>query len=303
MGVLHSEVAAVASCPEKQPVHLVEGYAPLSPIFLLGPSFTAYYLFKCVLEFANSKSTLQSEANNTTLRPVTIKQILDATQPFPEANYTIDGQDVSSIVFVGQVRNISTQATNVTYKLDDGTGEIEAKQWVTPSEDMDTTDDLGKEGKDRNGVDVNGYAKVFARLKSLMGDRKVLNAHCVRPLTDINELHFHFLESAAVHLFHTRGPPPSAGGAGGTGAGAGAGGDAAMGGLDGTGGALPAMTPVAKRVFNLLKTEPQTNEGLHAQLIAAKLSLPPSDVVRAAHELINAGLIFSTIDDDTYTVW
>lgn len=250
------------------------------------------------MAFANSKSTLQTEANNTTLRPVTIKQILDSTQPYPEANYTIDGQDVSSVVFVGQVRNISTQATNVTYKLDDGTGEIETKQWVTPSDDMDTTDDLGKEGKDRNGVDVNGYAKVFARLKSLMGDRKVLNAHCVRPLTDINELHFHFLESAAVHLFHTRGPPPSAGGAGR---------DAAMGELDGTsyGGsdaALPAMTPVAKRVFNLLKTEPQTNEGLHAQLIAAKLSLPPSDVVRAAQELLNTGLIYPTIDDDTYTV-
>ena len=62
------------------------------------------------------------------------------------------------------------------------------------------------------------------------------------------------------------------------------------------------MTPVAKRVFNLLKTEPQTNEGLHAQLIAAKLSLPPSDVVRAAQELLNTGLIYPTIDDDTYTV-
>lgn len=172
---------------------------------------------------------------------------------------------------------------------------------------MDTTDDLGKEGKDRNGVDVNGYAKVFARLKSLMGDRKVLNATAVRPLTDINELHFHFIEAAAVHLFHTRGPPPSDGGAGGVAGGTSAGGDAAMGGLGGTSyggsdGALQGMTPVAKRVFNLLKMEPQTNEGLHAQLIAAKLSLPPTDVVRAAHELLNTGLIYSTIDDDTYTV-
>ncbi|KAL4973272.1 hypothetical protein BDW66DRAFT_168766 [Aspergillus desertorum] len=251
----------------------------------------------------NSPSGGRPEGNNTTLRPVTIKQILDATQPYPEANYTIDGQDVSSIVFIGQVRNISTQATNVTYKLDDGTGEIEAKQWVTPSDDMDTTDDLGKEGKDRNGVEINGYAKVFGKLKSLFGDRKVINTHCVRPLTDINELHFHFLEAAAVHLFHTKGAPGGVGGA----TGKIGGGDAAMGGLDGAGGGggggfPPSMSATARRVYNLLKTEPQNNEGLHAQFIAAKLGLPPPDVVRAGDELINAGMVFSTVDDQTWVI-
>lgn len=255
----------------------------------------------CLVSCTNI-SHVQPEGNNTTLRPVTIKQILDAIQPYPEAGYTIDGQDVSSIVFVGQVRNISTQATNVTYKLDDGTGEIEAKQWITPSDEMDMTDDLGKEGKERNGVEVNGYAKVFGRLKALLGDRKAISTHCVRPLTDINELHFHFLEATAVHLFHTRGAPGSAkGGSGGAGAG-----DTAMGGLDGAGGGggpmLPGMSPVARRVYNLLKTEPQTNEGLHSQLIAAKLGLPPQDVMRAGEELTNAGVIFSTVDEQTWVV-
>ncbi|KAL5338304.1 hypothetical protein BJX70DRAFT_398825 [Aspergillus crustosus] len=254
---------------------------------------------------SSSPSGGKSEGNNTTLRPVTIKQILDATQPYPEANYTIDSQDVSSIVFIGQVRNISTQATNITYKLDDGTGEIEAKQWITPGGDdsMDTTDDLEKAGKDRNGVEINGYAKVFGKLKTLFGDRKVINTHCVRPLTDINEVHFHFLEAAAVHLFHTRGAPPSAGG-GAAGAVGGGGGDASMGGLDeaGGGGNLPAMSAVARRVYNLLKTEPQSNEGLHAQVIAAKLSLPMPDVARAGDELLTSGVIFSTVDESTWAI-
>ncbi|KAL4746915.1 hypothetical protein BDW72DRAFT_183851 [Aspergillus terricola var. indicus] len=250
-----------------------------------------------------SPSGGRQEWNNTTIRPVTIKQILDATQPYPEANFTIDGQDVSSIVFIGQVRNISTQATNVTYKLDDGTGEVEAKQWVNPSDAMDTTDDLDKEGKDLNGVEINGYAKVFGKLKNLFGDRKVINTHCVRPLTDINELHFHFLEAAAVHLFHTKGAPRPAGGA----TGKTDGGDAAMGGLDGAGGGggggfPPSMSATARRVYNLLKTEPQNNEGLHAQFIAAKLGLPPPDVVRAGDELINAGMVFSTVDDQTWVI-
>ncbi|KAI9367449.1 hypothetical protein BJX61DRAFT_304472 [Aspergillus egyptiacus] len=258
-------------------------------------------------EMTTSPAGGKTEGNNTTLRPITIKQALDATQPYPEASYQIDGQDVGSIVFVGQVRNISTQATNVTYKLDDGTGEIEAKQWITPGGDdsMDTTDDTGKDGKDRNGIEVNGYAKVFGKLKTLFGDRKVINTHCVRPLTDINELHFHFIEAAAVHLFFTRGPPPSAGGAGGRdatttygGGGVDGGGAAATGGND----RLPAMSPAARRVYNLLKNEPQSNEGLHVQLIAAKLGLPTPDVARAGDELLTAGVIFSTVDEQTWAI-
>ncbi|KAL4779529.1 hypothetical protein BJX76DRAFT_351715 [Aspergillus varians] len=254
---------------------------------------------------SSSPSGGKQEGNNTTLRPVTIKQMLEATQPFPEASFTIDGQDVANVYFVGQVRNISTQATNVTYKLDDGTGEIEAKHWVTATDEMDTTEDVGKGGKDRNGVEINAYAKVFGRLKSGFGDRKIISTHCVRPLTDINELHFHFLEAAAVHLFHTRGPPPSASNGGGAMGGiAGAGAAAAAGGAGGgiAGGPVSNMTPTAKRVYNLLKMEPQSNEGLHAQLIAAKLGIPPPDVVRAGEELIDAGVIFSTVDEHTYTV-
>ncbi|KAL3471122.1 hypothetical protein BJX99DRAFT_238099 [Aspergillus californicus] len=250
-------------------------------------------------EMNGSPSGGKSDLNNNTIRPITIKQALDAAQPYPDASYQIDNQDVSHIVFVGQVRNISSQATNITYKLDDGTGEIEAKMWVNPTDDMDMTEDIEKDGKDRNGVEVNGYAKVYGKIKALMGNRKVINTHCVRPLTDINELHFHFLEAAAVHLFFTRGPPPSAGGAGAGDASEVASGDAAMGGLDPN---QPALTPAAKRVYNLLKTTPQTNEGLHAQVIAATLKLPMLDVARAGEELVSAGVVFSTVDDQTWAI-
>ncbi|KAL2831670.1 hypothetical protein BJY01DRAFT_226396 [Aspergillus pseudoustus] len=252
----------------------------------------------------------RNEDRNTTMRPITIKQALDATQPYPEASYQIDSQDVSSVVFVGQVRNISTQATNITYKLDDGTGEIEAKQWVTPDDSMDTTDEsVAAGGKDRNGVEINGYAKVFGKLKTMFGDRKIITTHCVRPLTDINEVHFHFIEAAAVHLFFTRGPAPAAGGGGGSSGAK----DEAMAGIDGGyggptgsggsgGGNLPAMTPLAKRVYNLLRTEPQTNEGMQAQQIAAKLSVSIGDVARAGDELLNAAVIFSTVDEQTWAI-
>ncbi|KAL3491522.1 hypothetical protein BJX62DRAFT_204849 [Aspergillus germanicus] len=247
--------------------------------------------------------------DNKTMRPITIKQALDATQPYPDADYQIDSQDVSSVVFVGQVRNISSQATNITYKLDDGTGEIEAKMWMTPDDSMDTTDEsVASGGKDRNGVEINSYAKVYGKLKSLFGDRKVITTHCVRPVTDINEVHFHFLEAAAVHLFFTKGPAPAAGGAGGADGAK----DAAMAGTDsgygsggaaaGGGGHLPAMTPLAKRVYNLIRTEPQTNEGMQVQQIAAKLGVSIGDVARAGDELLTASVIFSTVDENTWAI-
>ncbi|KAL1969160.1 hypothetical protein VTN77DRAFT_414 [Rasamsonia byssochlamydoides] len=249
------------------------------------------------------------QVDNNTLRPVTIKQILDATQAHPEAPYQIDGADIGSLYFVGQVRNISSQSTNITYKIDDGTGEIEAKLWVdmtTGGMDDNMDVDGGKAGSGKPKVELNGFVKVFGRLKSF-GNKRYLGAHTVRPLTDINELHYHFLEATAVHLFFTRGPPPAAGGAGAAkGAAGGFSGGAAAHDPYGSGVSegrpLPAMSPVARRVFNLLKSEPQSNEGLHVQHISAKLNLPYTEVARAGDELLTAGLIFSTVDENTWAI-
>ncbi|PWY89821.1 replication protein A, subunit RPA32 [Aspergillus heteromorphus CBS 117.55] len=257
----------------------------------------------------NSPAGGKNDYNNATLRPITIKQALDAIQPYPEAPYQIDSAEAVSITFVGQVRNISSQSTNVTYKIDDGTGEIEAKQWIDSmaGDSMDTDDPNASKPPGKNQIELNGYARVFGKLKSF-GNKRFVGAHCVRPVTDINEVNYHLLEAAAVHLFFTRGPPgEKSEGEGGNVksglAGDGKGGaDASMGGTDEASRGLPAMSPIARRVYNLLRTEPQSNEGLHAQLIAAKLSLPMPDVARAGDELLTAGVIFSTVDEQTWAI-
>ncbi|KAJ5102374.1 hypothetical protein NUU61_004596 [Penicillium alfredii] len=246
------------------------------------------------------------DRDNKTLRPVTVKQVADATQPYPEAPYQVDGADVANVLFVGQVRNISLQSTNVTYKIDDGTSEIEVKKWIDSStaDNMDT-DDGKVAGVGKTEVQLNGYARVFGAIKSF-GNKRYIGAHSVRPLTNINELHCHMLEATAVHLFFTRGPPGGApAGAGANAAGAG-GGDAMMGGADdytaGQNRALASMSPLARRVYSLLKTEPQDDIGLQMQDIASKLNLPPTDVARAGEELLSAGVIFSTMDEQTWAI-
>ena len=235
--------------------------------------------------------------NNSTLRPVTIKQILEAQQAYPEAPFAIDGADAASIFFVGQVHNVSTQTTNVTYRVDDGTGEIDVKHWVdsTSVGPMDMEDDEQEEPQ----IKTNMYIKAFGKLKSF-GNKRYIGAHCVRPVSDINEVNCHFLHATAIHLFFTRGP------LGGGGASK-ANGDNHVNGMNGTSdhgvdqNSLPAgMSPTARRVLYFIKDEPQSNEGLHVQMISSRLNLPVPSVSEALSELHSASLVYSTVDDYTW---
>jgi replication factor A2 len=66
---------------------------------------------------------------------------------------------------------------------------------------------------------------------------------------------------------------------------------------------LPAKISAAgKRVFQLLQSTPQNNEGLHVHNIAQQLGMPANDVFKAGDELLGDGLIYTTVDDETWAV-
>ncbi|KAK3626859.1 Replication factor A protein 2 [Elasticomyces elasticus] len=231
-----------------------------------------------------------------TLRPVTIKQLLDAHHPHPDAEYfMVDGSEATQVTFVGQVRNISTQTTNVTYKLDDGTGIIEVKVWI----DADAFNDEADPSNQKPKPAEQGYARVWGRLKAFNNKRHV-GANIIRPIQDFNEIQYHLLEATAVHLHFSRGPveqlQQSNGGAQSNGAQNGAYG----GGMQQGGGGkqLPANTSMAARkVFQAIKTTEQGNEGLHIQHIATAAGLDINEVVKGGGELMDMGMIFTTVDE------
>jgi replication factor A2 len=198
----------------------------------------------------------------------------------------------SQITFIGQINNISAQATNTTFKLDDGTGLIEVKQWVDGDADPETAKPLPKEGE---------YLRVWGRLKAFNNKRHVA-AHLLRPITNFNEISCHLLEATSVHLYFTQGPPTNA-----------ANGVKAEGGMfvDSNGGAaggesnagkVTKMSAIAKKVYELLRSAPQNNEGLHVNMIAQQLHIPANDVFKAGDELLGDGVIFTTVDDETWAV-
>lgn len=206
--------------------------------------------------------------------------------------------DPIKVTFIGQIRNISTQATNITYKLDDGTGTIEVKQWI----DVDASSDNSTKNQKPKLVE-NDYARVWGRLKAFNNKRHV-GAHVIRPITDKMEITHHLLEATYVHLYFTRGPLDQASKsneanvqdqAGGYGMNSSST-------MMGNGRQMPNVSLGAKRVYETLANTPQNNEGLHVQNIAASVQMSVQDVMKAGDELLSHSMIYTTVDDNTWAL-
>jgi replication factor A2 len=198
------------------------------------------------------------------------------------------------VTFVGQIRNVSTQTTNITYKIDDGTGTVEVKQWI--DSDTSTSDPGGPEDMNKAKLVENAYCRVWGRLKAFNNKRHI-GAFVIRPVTDYDEIHYHLLEATAVHLFFTSGPPTSR--------------DDQQNGSKATGVAggnemdsrpMTNISPLARRLYKALKETPQSNEGLHVQMLASQLQADVNNLHKAAEELLAIGWIFTTVDENTWAM-
>lgn len=238
---------------------------------------------------------------------MTIKQIIDCEETYGGSNeFRIDNATVTQVTFVGQVRAVTQQSTHVNYKLDDGTGVIEVKKWVD-------ADKMQTEPGAEPLLELDKYARVWGRLKSF-SNKKHVGAHVIRPVTDHNEVNYHLLEAAYVHLYFTRGPLGQQGAGNQAGAGAnggggedgmfvgGAGGAGTGGGGGGMGNHLASVSAQGRKMYTYLLQTPGGNEGVHTDLIAQSTGMTVRDVKTAMDELLGAGVVYTTLDDDTYAV-
>jgi replication factor A2 len=68
--------------------------------------------------------------NAQALLPLTVKQIMDASQTNDDkSNFAVNGMEVSTVRLVGRMLNKLDRVTDVSFTLDDGTGRVPVNRW------------------------------------------------------------------------------------------------------------------------------------------------------------------------------
>lgn len=147
--------------------------------------------------------------------------------------------------------------------------------------------------------------RVWGRLKSF-NSKKHVGAHFMRAVDDFNEVNYHLLECTYVHLYFSKGALGSQGGAGENGAANGGGDgmfvDSGAGYQNGNSSKLTGCSAQAQRMYNFLHNSPGGNEGMHLNMISNGTGMSVRDVIGAADELLGQGLVYTTIDDETWAI-
>ncbi|KZT52209.1 replication protein A, subunit RPA32 [Calocera cornea HHB12733] len=242
----------------------------------------------------------RSRTGTHSLRPVTIKQVMESSQAFVEAEWQIDGHDCPSVTFVAQVRNKAQQATNTAFSLEDGTGHIDARLWADSS-DPDSA--AGSEIENDMWVRAQGTIKSFNGKKHVAAQR-------VRPLTDKLEVYYHYCEALSVHLELTKGPAKGANGAAVNGHAQANGttnvhADYTMGGGGGGGGNdYSSMQPLDRAIMQFIESS-GSSDGCHITAISRAVgrTVPGAtaeQISLALERLSDDGHVYNTVDDNHY---
>ena len=199
---------------------------------------------------------------------------------------------------------MNAHPTNVTYRIDDGTGVMDVKKWMDP-------DQAAAQEHDPRLV-PDKYVRVFGRLRT-MNNKKHIGAQWLRPVDDYNEVSYHLLEAAYVHLYLTKGPLDGAAAAAaatttdvkneyGDGA-AGGGGDPMF--VDEGANVrqkLDGGSRLAQTMFDALRNAPGADNGVNLHDLCKQTHLSARDILEAAEELVAMGIIYTTENDETWTI-
>jgi len=259
---------------------------------------------------------LRASPEKQSLVPLTVFQILSARLAPDETFRLQNAFDASReialhhITFVGMIMEVVEATTNVSYMVDDGTGRIEVKVFVSNQEQGYLE---RKKHEWREGV----YVRVYGQLRTWM-ERSHVMAFRVQRITDFNEITYHGL--SVIHSLLGK-PPAPAGPAsaaaaaamppayGGGAPAAAAASVAAAVGYGGGAAAEAAAAPVGgvtHAVLNVITTMGRTpayaRAGPSRRDIIASLSrdYSPDAVNGAIQMLLSDGLVYGTTDEDHF---
>lgn len=240
----------------------------------------------------NSSNAKKRDAQS--LVPVTIKQLLEAEQK--DTKFTVDGRPLSQITVIGSVLSMKVEATNVTYLIDDSTGKISVRIYIDSEEEAQV-----------QTFEPGTYVRCVGNLRSFNDRRNVIGFQLI-PVTDFNELTFHYLNVIACHLRCTKQPgnitPAKSPGAA---AHSSSFGNPMMGGMP----AQPTFqaeadaggfTSIQNRVLDVFKTEGNdTDAGVSIHRLFELLpQVPQQEIRNTLTFLSDEGHLYTTIDENHF---
>ncbi|KAI8897981.1 hypothetical protein BC833DRAFT_591558 [Globomyces pollinis-pini] len=149
---------------------------------------------------ASPSTKTRGGSQNQSLRAITIKQLVDATQAFPDAPFMVDDKELNQVILIGRINKVVINSNNTVYSVDDGTGSIDVRKYTDADQDEDSiAPDVPRDGT---------YIKVIGQLKSFHS-KKSIGAFKVMPIDSIDEITHHYLSVIHTHYALTK-PLPKA---------------------------------------------------------------------------------------------
>ncbi|KAH7889370.1 hypothetical protein F5I97DRAFT_1843780 [Phlebopus sp. FC_14] len=228
------------------------------------------------------------------LRPLTIHQLLEASQPHTDADWIVDDHEIGQVTVVAYISSVQTQATNSQYLLDDGSGRIEARRWI---------DSSLEDEPEQSGIVEGAYVRVSGSLKTF-GSKRYINATHVRPVKSPNEIYFHILEAMTITLIWERGPPPRPGESPKTvmpkESEAGPSAYSAQSHQVAANDQYAHLPQLHQDILNFMSSQPPGNTGVHVSAIARAVGGQAHEISDALDKIMDDGLVFTTIDESHF---
>jgi len=122
------------------------------------------------------------------LSQVTIKQIKTAPPAHGDDPVMIDDSEVSQMHMIVRVMSMDVQSSHTDYKINDYTGNLDAKQWS--NDDQPTQ---------QNQIAEGTWVHIYGKINNFQG-RCSVNVFEIEPVTNFDEVTHHFTEVIFAHL-------------------------------------------------------------------------------------------------------
>jgi len=210
-------------------------------------------------------------------------------------------------VLVAQIQSLQVHSTNLIVKLDDGTAQVESRQWI----EQGIGGDYGSE-LTRQGIIEHAYVRVMGTIKSFQ-DKRHFNVMIMHPIippgapadrtNPQREVFFHLLDALNAKMVLTKGTPNAMTGVQSTNPDASAY-HAQSSTINGRTDQYAGLSPMQRRIIAYISNSASSADGVHVTDLTKGLgpNINAEEISDALDKLQEGGYIYNTTDEYFYAL-